>query len=201
MSTLCWDNREYFFLLCVLTAICKIRINKIRPSHAGDCIILRIAYRVWFPMSVRYASVCRLQSAREAQSSAVGYHTVTRLYRLRLWRIQLSSSSAFRATYRHFGARVSSYGETTKRLHTSPPEHTTVWSLVKVYSISMPFTLPDEKIILYSFQIYGYSWRHNESSTLWTISDLFLSDMFRRCLHRDGKYFIIIYNKINDVYF
>jgi hypothetical protein len=118
-----WKTR-IFFSLYVLTAICKNRIKKIRPSLAGDCIILRIAYRVWLPMSVRYSNVCRLQPAREAQSSAVGYHTVTRHNRPRLWRRQLSSF--FRATYRNFGARDPTYGEPIKRLHTSPPEHTTV---------------------------------------------------------------------------
>jgi hypothetical protein len=112
------------FLLCALRAICKFRINKIRFSHAGHCIILRITYRVWLPQPVRDVGVRRLQSAGEAESGAAGYQTDTRHYRPRLWRTQLSSS--FRATYQHFGARNPTHGKTTKQLHTSPPERKTV---------------------------------------------------------------------------
>ena len=51
------------------------------------------------------------------------------------------------------------------------------------------------------FQIHGNIGRHNESSTLWTIPDLLLNDVFRRSIHYDGKYFSLIYKIFNDVYF
>jgi len=117
------------------------QIKQKRLSHAGHYINFRNNYSVWLSKSVRYTSDCCLQSAGEAQSSVAGYQTDTRHYRPLLWRRQLSSSSSsssYRATYRHFGARVPTYAETNKRLHTSPPEHTTVWSRVKVHSIWMP---------------------------------------------------------------
>ena len=51
------------------------------------------------------------------------------------------------------------------------------------------------------FQVYENVGRHNESSSVWTIPDILLNDVFRSSLHYDGKCFSLIYNKFNFVYF
>ena len=49
--------------------------------------------------------------------------------------------------------------------------------------------------------LYEKFGRNNESSSIWTIPDYLLNDVFRRYLRYDGDYFSLINNKFNDVYF
>ena len=119
------------------------QIKQKRLSHAGHCIVLRNVCNFWLPQSVRCTCDCSLQSAGEAQSGVAGHQSITHHKRTGLWRKKLSSS--FRATYRHYGERDQTYEESTKRLYTSPPVHTTVWSLVNVYFNAFSFT--EDKII------------------------------------------------------
>ena len=138
------ENQYYIFLPLCLNNNLLNHIKQKRLSHAGNSINFRSDYNIRLPQSVRYASVCTVQSAGEAQSSAAGYQAGTCQNRPLLRRRQLSS---FRATYQHFGEWDPTFAKSTKRLHTSPPEHTTVWSRVKVHSIWVPLTFPENNII------------------------------------------------------
>jgi len=117
------ENQDYIFPPLCFNSNLLNQIKQKRLSHAGNSINFRIDLSVCLSKSVRYASVCTLHSAGEAQSSTAGDQAGTCENRSLLWRRQLLS---FRATYQHFGKRDPTFAKTTKRLHTSPPEHTTV---------------------------------------------------------------------------
>jgi hypothetical protein len=108
----------------------------------------------WLLKSLRYASMCSLQSAGEAQSGAVGYQNDTRHIRPGTGRREWSTR--FKATNSRYWTSVSRYAGRVKRVHTTPPGHKTVWTHVEVHSISIAFIVPDDRIIILYHNITLY---------------------------------------------
>ena len=70
----------------------------------------------------------------------------------------------------------------------------------RAFNLNLSHSSGTEYNLIY-FQIHGNDGRHNESSTVWTIPDLLLNDVFQRSLHYVGKYCRLIYKLFSDVYF
>jgi hypothetical protein len=91
-------------------AICYFIITN-RPLFTGYDNDLHVMHLFWLPKSVRYASVCSLQSAGEAQSGVAGYQSHTRRIRAELlgcgWPERWSRTSS------HFRWTISSHAEST----------------------------------------------------------------------------------------
>jgi hypothetical protein len=81
-------------------------------------------YTLCLSKSVRYISVCSLQSAGEAQSGHTGYQTDTRHIRTGLWGCDRPTER--RGTDSQLWGNVPSHAETTEWLHTAPPGDNTV---------------------------------------------------------------------------
>jgi hypothetical protein len=151
-------------------------------SFTGHCFPLHRMHVCWVHKSVRYASVCSLQSAGETQSGPAGYQTDTRHSRVGLsdWEWPAGGTGT-----------VPSHAETTEQLHTSPPGDKTVQLVI--ISIRTSFLLIQHYLILISYllvQVHAEHWRGLEYSTVWYISGVVISDLFYRILSRDGKVLI-----------
>jgi len=98
-------------------------------SRSGHCFILRDIHIFRLLKSLRYTSMRSLQPMRKAQSSLVEYQTDSRPNWAGTWRREWSTR--LRTTNSPYWARVSTYAETAKRVHTSPSGHKTVWTHFK----------------------------------------------------------------------
>jgi hypothetical protein len=106
------------------------------PSATGHCIPLRIVFIFRTPKSVRYVSICSLQSAGEAQSGHTGYQTDTRHIRTGLW--GWDRPTGREGTDSQVWGTVHSHAETTERLYTAPPGDNTVRLQSSIKLVSGP---------------------------------------------------------------
>jgi hypothetical protein len=136
----------------------------------------------WVLDSVRYASVCSLQSAGEAHSGPPGYQTDTRHSRAGLW--DTGTGSCLRGT-------VPSHAETTEQLHTSPSGDKTVRNSHDLKDTSLQVNKHHLILIFYLFlQVHAEHRRGLEYSTVPYFSAAFMCYVFQRFLSRHGKVFI-----------
>jgi len=122
-------------------------------SRSGHCFILRDIRIFRLLKSLRHGSMRSLQPMRKAQSSLVEYQTDSRHNWPGTWRQEWSTR--FRTTKSHCWARVSTYAETAKRVHTSPPGHKTVWTHVKYVLFKFHSLFSKKKTSFYNITLYS----------------------------------------------
>ena len=126
--------------------------HNLQPS-AGHCITLRREHSIWFPKPVRYASVCSLQSAGEAQSGAAGHPTDTRLIRSDLQGGERSTEGRGVLLFR---GNIPTYAESNEFLHMSSPGDKKVPSHIRVPKISINLTVWMTLTLFYTTTLYYY---------------------------------------------
>ena len=111
-------KKIYYFVLR-LTSWVPLPDNLIpgTPTGHGNNLLRKPIF--WLSQPVRYASVCRLQSAGEAQVGAVRHQTDTWHIPAGLWRWDWWTGSS--RTEEHSFWTILSHAGTTEQLYTSSP--------------------------------------------------------------------------------
>jgi hypothetical protein len=151
-------GNEGGFISCHLYDEIKISLNHNLQLSAGHCITLRHKHSIWFHKSVRYAGLCSLQSAGEAQRGTAGNTTDPRLIRSELQRGERSTEGR-RVSYSR--ENVPTYAESDQCLHMSTPEDKKVWSHITAPLIATGLTVYENpNSDLYYNVIFADSWMY-----------------------------------------